>query len=53
LGICPSIARGREGNIKNQIVNKLIDGKRFLNTCSRGRDPDSNIIWGIKLRGVK
>jgi len=50
--ICLSIARGQSGNIKNQIVKILVDGKRFLYTSFRGRDAVSDVILGIKLRGV-
>jgi hypothetical protein len=39
-------------NIKNEAVKKLVYGERFPYTYSRGRDAVSDVIWGIKLRGV-
>ena len=39
-------------NVKKQIVKILVHGKRFLYTSSRGRSQVSDVIWGIKLRGV-
>ena len=50
--ICLSITRGQSGNDKNEIVKKHIGGERFLYTSSRGKDAVSDVVWGIKLRGV-
>jgi len=53
LHICLLIARGQSGNINNEIVKKHIYGKRFPYISPRGRDAVSDIIGGIRLRGVK
>ncbi len=53
LRICLSIARGQSGNVRNEIVKKHIFGEGFLYTATRGRSRVSDVIWGIKLRGVK
>ena len=45
--------RSQSRSVKNEIVKEHIDGERFLNTFSRGRDVVSDAVWGIRLRGVK
>ncbi len=50
--ICPSIAKGQSGNVKNEIVKKRIYGERFLYISARVKVPVSDLILGIKLRGV-
>ena len=50
--ICPSIARGQSGNVKSEMVKKLIYGERFHYPCSRGGSQVPDVIWGIKLRDV-
>jgi hypothetical protein len=50
----PVARRGRyqSGNAKNEIVQKHIDGERFLYISTRGNDTFSDVIWAIMLRGV-
>ena len=48
-----SVTRGQLENVKNEIVKKLIYGERFPYISGRGKDAVPNVVWGIKLRGVK
>jgi hypothetical protein len=44
-GTVPPVLFGAEGD-------RSAYGERFPYTCSRGRRAVSDVIWGIKLRGV-